>query len=134
MCQIEPGAEIRQQIIDDEHLRLLAIGHYVMGSLYILFSSMFIFHFAFMLVAALNPEGLFVLMATFVGFFILLGWTCGGLTIYAGRCIRRRSKRLFAVVMACLNLIGIPFGTLLGISTLLVLTRSSVKKSFERAS
>jgi ABC-type sulfate transport system permease subunit len=61
-----------------------------------------------------------------------LGCAFGGLNIYAGRCIKRRSKRALTLIVACLNTLAVPLGTILGVCTLLVLTRRSVKKLYER--
>jgi hypothetical protein len=136
--------EDRQAIVDEEHLRLLAIAHYIDGGLCILFASMFIFHFMFFFVMADPsffpppkpghagpPEAMFRVMGGVLGFFILAGWAFGALTIYVGRCIRRRTKRALTLVVAFLNLLFVPVGTLLGVATIMVLTRSSVKKAYD---
>jgi len=134
--------DVRDEIIDAEHLRLLSIAHYVDGILCIVFASFFILHFVLFAVMASNPEwmahgksappdGLFKLFTAILGVFIIAGWTLGALTIYAGRCIRRRARRTFTFVMACINLVFIPIGTALGVCTLLVLTRPSVKRLYE---
>ncbi len=145
MNSVAASDEVRQTIIDEEQLRLLSIAHYIMGVLGILFASIFIFHFAFFFVMANDPqffpqpspgqpappEGLFRILEVVLGIFILLGWAFGGLTIYVGRCIRRRVKRGLTMVVACLNLPFLPMGTLLGVATLIVLNRSSVRKAYE---
>jgi hypothetical protein len=141
----EPPQDVRR-IIDEEHLRLLAIGHYIVGGLYIAFASIFIFHFVFALMGAFHPEmfahpgrpnpgppdGMFTVMAWLLGCFIVLGCAFGGLNIYVGRCIKRRSRRALTLIVACLNTLAVPLGTILGVCTLLVLTRRSVKKLYER--
>ena len=66
---------------------------------------------------------LFVGIGTVV---VLLGWTIGGLTIYAGRCLQRRRHRTFTFVMAGINCLHVPFGTALGVFTIIVLQRPSV--------
>src|SRR5690606_18988854 len=113
---------------DLEHLNLLAIFHYIAGGLTILFSSMFIFHLVFMLMLAANPDmlphppgqprvefpqGFLVFMAAFVGLFVLAGWTLGILTIYSGRCLRRRKRRLLSMIVAGIQCAWVPVGTLL---------------------
>ena len=62
---------------------------------------------------------------------MLLGWLFGGLTIYSGLCIQRRQRRTFSLVMAVVNCLSIPFGTALGIFTILVLSRESVRRQYE---
>ena len=141
---MEIPQEQRDRIIDDEHLRLLGLGHYITGGLAIAFASLFIFHLAFLLVAAANPgmfpeapgahapgPGFFATFAAVVGLMIVAGWAFGGLTIYAGRCIARRRGRMLTFVMACLNTLFIPVGTVLGVFTLIVLSRPSVKRQYE---
>ena len=124
---------------------MLALGHYITGGLCILFASMFIFHFVIFFVLASDPQffpppspghpappdGMFRIMGGAIGIFILLGWTFGGLTIFVGRCIKRRVRRSLSLIVACLNLLFLPVGTLLGVASLMVLTRSSVKRAYE---
>jgi len=134
---------IRDEILDAEHLRLLAIAYYVDGALTIAFASVFIIHFVVFAVIAANPEwmahggksappdGLFKAFAAILGFMMVAGWTLGGLMIYAGRCIKRRARRTFTIVIGCINLPFVPVGTALGVCTLLVLTRRTVRRLYE---
>ena len=82
-------------------------------------------------VAGWPPEAMFRIMGGVLGLFILAGWAFGALTIYVGRCIRRRSKRVLTLVVAFLNLAFVPVGTLLGVATITVLSRPSVKRAYE---
>jgi nitrate reductase gamma subunit len=132
--------DARDRIIDEEHLRLLTLGHYITGGMAIAFASLFIFHFIFILVASASPEffaapgqapampdAALKVFAVMVGMFIVVGWAFGAVTIYAGRCINRRARRTLTMVVACLNTLFIPFGTVLGVFTLIVMSRGSVK-------
>jgi hypothetical protein len=66
-----------------------------------------------------------------LGFFIIfLGWTVAVLVLIAGRCIARRRHYTFCFVVACLECLSVPFGTVLGVFTILVLNRQSVKALF----
>jgi len=47
------------------------------------------------------------------------------------RRLRQRRSWVFCIVVAALSCIGIPFGTALGVFTLLVLSRHSVKCMFD---
>ena len=140
---MEIPQQAKDEIIDDEHLRLLAIGHYITGGLCIAFASIFIIHFAFITAMAVNPElfgpvheakgaphGLMRVFAVVLGFIILAGWAFGGLTIYVGRCIKRRTRRTLTFVMACLNTMFIAFGTVLGVCTLMVLSRPTARRLY----
>jgi hypothetical protein len=135
----------RERIIDEEHLRLLSIACYIAGGLHIAFASIFIFHFVFLVVFASHPgmmspapqgrggppEAMFYVFAWGLGIVILLGWLFGGMTIYAGRCIKARSRRAFSMVMAALNTLAMPVGTIVGVCGLMVLSRASVKQRYE---
>ena len=67
------------------------------------------------------PVIMFRVFAAVIGGIVLLGWTFGALTIYAGCCVQKRTHRLFILVMAGLNCVLIPWGTLLGIATFYVM-------------
>ena len=145
MSSVPISDEVRSSIIDAEHLRLLSLGHYIVGGLEILFASMFIFHFVMFFFVASDPQffppakpgqpgppqEVFRVMGAVIGLFVLAGWTFGGLTIYVGRSIKRRTNRTLSVVIACINLLFIPLGTILGVASLMVLTRGSVKNAYE---
>jgi hypothetical protein len=76
------------------------------------------------------PVVMFRVFAAVLGLFILLGWTFGALTIYAGRCVQKRERRLFIYVMAGLNCALIPWGTLLGVSTFIILQTPIARREF----
>ena len=78
------------------------------------------------------PQIFFRIFAGVIGVIILCGWTLGGLTIYAGHCIRKRKHKVFIYIMAAINLIWIPYGTLLGIATILLFQWPEVRAEFER--
>src|SRR2546430_10404963 len=67
------------------------------------------------------PVIMFRIFAGVIGVIILLGWTFGGLTIYAGRCVQKRTNRLFILIMGGLNCALIPWGTLLGVATFMLM-------------
>jgi hydrogenase-4 membrane subunit HyfE len=52
------------------------------------------------------------------------------LTAKAGRCISQRRGHSFCTVVATLNCIYFPFGTVLGVLSLIVLKRSAVREAF----
>jgi hypothetical protein len=131
---------------DDDHLKLLAIFHYVLGAMTVLFCSFPLMYVFIGLMFIFRPDAFdhagggrgafpdraFGLIFVGVGaVLLLLGWTLGVLTAYAGRCISRREKHTFCLVVAGLNCFHQPFGTALGIFTFIVLLRDSVKQLFE---
>jgi hypothetical protein len=131
----------QQQILDNEHLKLLSIFHYVKGGLTAFFSCFFLIYLVFGLFFIFAPHlfghgkdqppafmgWLFLFLGSFA---ILFGWTFAALTLFAGRCLARRTHHTFCFVWACLQCMSIPFGTALGICTILVLNRESVKELF----
>ena len=76
------------------------------------------------------PVIMFRIFAAVIGTIILLGWTFGALTIYAGRCVQKRQHRAFIYVMAGLNCPLIPWGTLLGIATFILLQTPVARSEF----
>ena len=132
-------AELRERVIDEEHLRLLALFHYISGGMTLAFSLLFVAMIGFMAMvfAALpmpeTPHGkgppveVFWIFGVFAGLGVLLGV----LDIIAGRCISLRRARVFTLIMAIPGVIFIPYGTLLSVFTLLVLDRGSVRKLYE---
>lgn len=48
----------------------------------------------------------------------------------AGRCLKRRTAYNYCLVVAAIECTFMPFGTVLGVLTILVLTRPSVKALF----
>jgi hypothetical protein len=128
---------------DTEQLNLLAIFHYVVGGLAALFSVFPLFYSViggFLLYAAEHPGPNNQEPPAFLGWiFIVLGVTffLAGITmaiciLIAGRCLSRRKAYSFALVIACIECLFVPFGTILGVFTIVTLSRESVKALFER--
>src|SRR5688572_159480 len=117
---------------DEQHLDLLAVFHYVVGGVCGLFSLFPILHVALGLAMAsgrIEPhdqEGVVRLFGVFFVVlgtsFIVLGLTFSVLLAYAGRCLAKRRRHMFCMVMAALACMAFPFGTVLGVLTLLVLS------------
>jgi hypothetical protein len=55
----------------------------------------------------------------------------GVLTLVAGFFIRARRHRIFSLVVAAINCLHMPMGTALGVFTIIVLTRDSVRQVYE---
>jgi hypothetical protein len=52
------------------------------------------------------------------------------MTIYSGHCIKTRKHRTLSLIMAALNTLAIPIGTIIGVCALIVLSRPTVKKLY----
>jgi hypothetical protein len=124
-----------------EHLRLISAFHYVMGGLQIFICSFPLFHVLAGLFLLVAPAHIFdvrgdeiIPLRIFGGFFmviggifVLAGWTLGLCTIWSGRYIALRRKRTFSIVMGAINCMHFPFGTALGVFTLILLTKDEAK-------
>ena len=63
-------------------------------------------------------------------FFAVLGFAFAIFVFLGGPALARRRHYQFARVVACVECLFIPFGTILGVFTRIVLSRESVKKLF----
>jgi hypothetical protein len=126
---------------DREYLRLLSIFHYVVGGLAALFAFFPVVYIAMGILVVYAPgtmdAGDDAMAALFGWVFIIigaglvvLGWAFAVFTIIAGRYLARQVHYLFCMVMAAIECIFMPFGTVLGIFTIIVLAKPSVKKMF----
>jgi hypothetical protein len=125
---------------DREHLDTLAAFHYILGGLQCLglvlipLYAVYIY-FVFCTDALMPGQTPFPpefgwILEGFLGVaFVLSGiWAvCLWLT---GRDLRLRRQRTFCFVIACIHCIQVPLGTVLGIFSILVLRRESVKELF----
>jgi len=69
-------------------------------------------------------------MAGVMSGIMLLGWTFGALTLYAGRCVQKRRNKTLIYIMAALNCMFIPYGTLLGVFTFIILASPAAIQEF----
>lgn len=61
---------------------------------------------------------------------IVFGETLAILTFFAGRAIKARQSHLFCLIVAGINCLNMPLGTILGAFTFVVLLRPTVKAMF----
>jgi hypothetical protein len=128
---------------DEGHLDLLAIFHYVVGGLAMLFGCFPIIHLVLgilMLAGALDDGRgqppppvvglIFIIMAAIA---ILLMWTLGLCIILAGQRLKARRSYTFCFIIAAIGCVFMPFGTVLGVFTIIVLSRPTVKPLFDQA-
>jgi hypothetical protein len=125
-----------------EHLRLLSIFHYILAGLYFLGGFLPIAHLVIGYLMAFKPEALgeggqnrppvlvgvlFMAVATAL---IFLAWGLAALTALSGWCIRHRRNRMLSLVVGGLNCIVVPFGTVLGVFTIIALERAEVREVY----
>ena len=131
---------------DREHLQLLAIFHYVVAGLAAVFSffpllyttvgAIFIFaarHGTAKPGEDLPPEFLGWIFAVLGSLLFLIGIAMAICILIAGRSLALRKRYSFALVMACIECLFVPFGTILGVFTIVVLSRESVRGLFRTA-
>jgi hypothetical protein len=127
---------------DEEHLQLLSTFHYVVGGLAGLFALFPIFHLIFGLFFIFGserfpsnnggppPAVIGWLFVAFAVFFITLGWVFAIFVFIAGRFLAKRKHYLFCLTMAGVECLFLPFGTVLGVFTIITLSREPVKQLF----
>lgn len=74
--------------------------------------------------------GWFLLLSGFA--FFIVGQAISISVIVSGRFIKRRTRYKFSFVLACIACIFVPFGTVLGVFTIIVLSRDAVKAKYGR--
>jgi hypothetical protein len=126
---------------DEQHLQLLSIFHYVVGGLAGLFACFPIIHLVVglgILISSLTnpthngPDAFFGLFFVVIaGSIMLVGWTFAICIAITGRFIATRKHYMFCLIMAGIECMFTPFGTVLGVFTIITLVRPTVKAVFE---
>jgi hypothetical protein len=131
-----------QRIVDAEHLKLLSIFHFIVAGFAVIGLGFLFLHW-FMVHSIMDnpslwknqkggppPKQFFAIFKIFylvVGVALLLN-ALGNLI--SGVFLRRRIHRIFSLVVAGFNCLAFPFGTMLGVFSILVLVRDSVREVY----
>jgi hypothetical protein len=130
---------------DLSHLRLLGIFHYVLGGMAALISFIWLIYVALGVLIISSPEIMTKgheapppevvgwMLTAFGAVAIFAVWTVAVLLFMAGRNLSRQVHYTYCLVIAAISCLFMPLGTVLGIFTLVVLTRSGVKEMFDVA-
>jgi hypothetical protein len=70
---------------------------------------------------------IFVIMGVII---ILLGWSMAICILIAGKKLKQRKHRIYCMVVAGIECMFMPLGTILGIFTLIALNKDSIKALF----
>ncbi len=149
-----PPMPARQINLEDEsHLHLLSVFHFVMGGLYALGIGFVALHFFFMRMimmlpqsprastsigipttppppsAVMPPEIMNIMIVFYIVAAVIIAALATG-NILAGLWIRKRIQHSLTFVVAAINCAFFPFGTVLGVFTIIVLSRMTVKMSY----
>lgn len=136
----------RQAIVDGEHLRLLSIGYIISGVFSALFSLMGLLYALMGLVMSrffadvakdsnqpvdVPPEFVGTVIGLFGLAFFLVLISLALAKFWAASRIRQRKSRAAIQVIAAITCFGIPYGTILGVCTFMVMSRKSVADVFD---
>jgi hypothetical protein len=147
----EPGLSapravtVEERRRDAEHLRLLAIFHFVVAGLATLFIGFLVLHFSMFYFVFANPEmwkgqknpppaEMFEMFHVFIWFYAAMGLmlAAGAVgNLCSGLFLRKQTHRTFSLVVAGLDCTLIPWGTVLGVFTIVILSRDSVRAWYE---
>jgi len=132
----EPSSELEDQV------RLMSIGYYVMAGLMGLFSLIPGIHITigmFALLGKFEPDpssgdfpselfgGIFVGVGSLL---MLIGFTVTTLVAIAGRKLKQFKSRTYCLVMGAVLCAIFPLGTVLGVFTILILSKPEAKTLF----
>jgi hypothetical protein len=139
---VQPARD--QRVIDAEHLRLLSIFHFISAGLAFLGLLFLGVHYSFMYFVFSNadswskpggggppPEELITFMKWT---YILLGtWLLASFlgSLLSALFMRARRHRVFTIVVAGFECLYVPLGTLLGVFTIIVLSKESVRQLYD---
>lgn len=139
------------EVTDARHLQLLSVFYYVLAAITVVFSLFAVIYMVAGIImmasvpmssrpsgpGAPPPEmmqlmgGMFALMSVFG---LLYGLTMAAFFFSGARCLARRTRYTWCLIVAGFACLQMPLGTILGVFTILVLVRPTVKNLFEVAS
>lgn len=132
-----------------KNLDTLAIFHYVVGGLGVVFSLMPIIHIGLGLAIVLGyipmdeleaearedlpfePEMFGWIFVIVGGACLLIGQAVSICIILSGRWIKQRRRHLFSFILGCILCMFFPFGTVLGVFTIVLLNKDVVKAIYQ---
>jgi len=125
---------------NEDHLRLLAIFHYVLTAIAAFFALFPLIHLVMGLAILTGhfPGGsgdgdarlIGAFFVAFASVWILAGSAFAVCVFLAGRNLAKRTRYTFCLVMAGIECMFMPFGTVLGVFTIVVLMKEPVKTLF----
>ena len=134
-----------QRNVDEDHLNLLAIFHFVVAAMMLLGILFLFVHYTMMHFVFANPDlwkdqkggpppeailNILIIFYVIGGAFMLV---IGILNVMSGLFLRGRKNRTFSLVVAGIDCLQFPLGTILGVFTFVVLFRDSVRALYEQA-
>lgn len=115
--------------VDEEHLDSLSVAYYIVGGIFVGVACIPLIYVtigvALLFSEAPTPVGWMMVGFGVLGF--ILGQAIAIALIFSGRFLKQRKNYMFTFVLACFSCLSVPVGTILGVFTLVVLCRPSVK-------
>lgn len=131
-----------QSLQDAEHIRLLVIFHYIyagLSAVFGFFPAIYVVMGFAMLGGAMgaspgsSPQEI-QFMGTMFAAMGIIGivacWAVALLSYFCGKFLGERRCPVFIMVVSCIHCLNMPFGTALGVFTIVVTQRPSVKALF----
>ena len=125
----------------DNHLNLLSVFHYVVGALVMLsgcLPGLYLGMGVVLLAASFDksskdapPALMGVIFILLFGVFMIIILAMGVLVLIVGRKLAQRRGYMFCFVIAAIECLWVPWGTVLGVFTIVVLAGPSVRQKFE---
>jgi len=130
---------------DIKHLELLAKFHYILAGITAVFSSIPLLHFIMGLLiisGKIFQESNTPVPPPFMGWmfvivssvFIMFGWCMAVFVFIGGRKLKQHKNRIFCMVVAGIECMFMPLGTILGVFTIILLNKESIKDIFAQTS
>ena len=132
-----------QRKIDADHLKLLSVFHFVAVGLAVLGLLFLLAHYTMFHAFFSNPKIWqnqkqppipVEFFAIIKWFYLIMGtWFVASavLNLFSGLFIRSRKHRTFSMIVGGVNCLHVPVGTALGVFTMVVLIRDSVRELYE---
>ncbi len=134
-------AESARSIIDDEHLRLLRIGYFISAGQMallipfgIMYAGMGFFAASVTPTSGSGGPGAWMtwIFGILGGAIALLATAATALKLLTAIRLKERRSRALCIVTAAISCLEIPYGTALGVMTIVVLSRPSVRELFDQ--
>ena len=124
-----------QRRLDADHLKMLSVGFYIQSGISLLLGLYGLFYIVLgLLGGSTGQPGERLPMMVFVGMgvgLLVIGLLMAALNLVAGRSMTRKQNATLIQILAGLSCLNVPYGTALGVLTLMVMNRPSVKALFE---
>ena len=143
LLMFDPRDSRKEMNEDNSYLNSLSVAHYAVGGFMVLISCMPLIHVFIGLSFIIGGEEMFsqseeqppeffgwIFLLVGILFFIF-AQAVSISVIVSGRFLKRRTNYLFSFILACIACMFVPIGTVLGIFTIIVLSRDSVKRIYK---